>query len=296
MRGSETLVLSREAWPHLERGDYRQVLAATYPTVIKVKADPARATDEDWRVVALYAIATAYTGDPARAVDIATAAYRRLLELQGPYGEATMSAQRAVTVAYLAADNLYAALSSAEQVHTLYVRTQGEHAAVTLDAAADLATCLHRTTHCTDGSRLMQSTVDAYVRGHGHDATSIGMMARLGAMLRDCGQFDHAHHLLGQARRFAQTLLPRGDELVTAITKLARAGADPAHTYTPGPSSTARRRSRNGSRRCATRSRPSTRRSNRPATRSIIGPRTPARSRRPRPCTDHGADEGRRRQ
>jgi MinD-like ATPase involved in chromosome partitioning or flagellar assembly len=232
VRGSETLVLPRDTLPNLHRGDYQQVLATTYATVVKVDADPAQATDEDWQVVAVYAIATAYTGEPTRAVDIATAAYRHLLESRGPYGESTMAAQRALAVAQLAAHDVHAALRNAAQAHALYVGTHGEHAAVTLDAAADLATCLHRSARCTEGVRLMQSTVDQYVSGHGHDPTSIGMLARLGAMMRDCGQFDRAHHLLGQARHLARTLLPPGDGLLTAITRLSRAGADASHACT----------------------------------------------------------------
>src|SRR6185503_2760710 len=48
-RGSETLVLPRDTLPNLHRGEYRRVVASTYATVVRVDADPAAATDEDWQ-------------------------------------------------------------------------------------------------------------------------------------------------------------------------------------------------------------------------------------------------------
>jgi ATPases involved in chromosome partitioning len=213
---------------HLDRGDHRQALAAAYPTVVRVEQDPASASSEDWQLVTMYALATAYRGDPRRAVACATAAYRALCALHGPFDEAAMSAQRALAVAQQAAGDLLGAVRTVEAVWALSERTRGTTAAQTLLAAADLAAAQHRVGRCDEALRLMESTVDTYVTRYGHDATGIRMLARLGAMIRDCGDFDRGHELLGQARRLAQ-----GDDgLMAAITALARANVDPDHHCT----------------------------------------------------------------
>ena len=213
---------------HLDRGEYRQALATAYPTVVRVEQDPASASSEDWQLVTMYALATAYRGDPRRAVACATAAYRALCALHGPFDEAAMSAQRALAVAQQAAGDLLGAVRTVEAVWALSERTRGPTAVLTLLAAADLAAAQHRAGRCDEAIRLMESTVDTYVGRYGHDATGIRMLARLGAMIRDCGDFDRGHELLGRARRLAQ-----GDDgLVGAITALARADVDPDHHCT----------------------------------------------------------------
>ncbi|MBX6748668.1 MAG: ParA family protein [Micromonosporaceae bacterium] len=213
---------------HLDRGGHRQALAAAYPTVVRVEQDPASASSEDWQLVTMYALATAYRGDPRRAVACATSAYRALCALHGPFDEAAMSAQRALAVAQQAAGDLLGAVRTAEAVWALSERTRGTTAVLTLLAAADLAAAQHRVGRCDEALRLMESTVDTYVTRYGHDATGIRMLARLGAMIRDCGDFDRGHELLGQARRLAQ-----GDDgLMAAITALARADVDPDHHCT----------------------------------------------------------------
>jgi hypothetical protein len=217
-----------EVRAHLDRGDHRRALAAAYPTVVRVEQDPASASSEDWQLVTMYALATAYRGDPQRAVACATAAYRALSALHGPFDEAAMSAQRALAVAQQAAGDLLGAVRTVEAVWALSERTRGPTAALTLLAAADLAAAQHRIGRCDEAIRLMESTVDTYVARYGHDATGIRMLARLGAMIRDCGDFDRGHELLGQARRLAQ-----GDDgLVGAITALVRADVDPDHHCT----------------------------------------------------------------
>jgi CobQ/CobB/MinD/ParA nucleotide binding domain. len=213
---------------HLDRGDHRQALAAAYPTVVRVEQDPESASSEDWQLVTMYALATAYRGDPRRAIACATAAYRALCARHGPFDEAAMSAQRALAVAQQAAGDLLGAVRTAEAVWALSERTRGKDAVATLLAAADLAAALHRVGRCDEARRLMESTVDTYVSRYGHDATGIRMQARLGAMIRDCGDFDRGHELLSQARRLAQ-----GDDgLTAAITALARANVDPDHHCT----------------------------------------------------------------
>jgi hypothetical protein len=103
----------------------------------------------------------------------------------------------------------------------------GEH---TLAARADLATVLHARGECTEARTLLarawQDHRKAY--GVGHPA-GIKMLARLGAMARDCGDVDTARRLLGHAGTLSRAHLPPGHPMAAQVDALAVAPAAVGH-------------------------------------------------------------------
>ncbi|MBM0204151.1 tetratricopeptide repeat protein, partial [Micromonospora sp. STR1s_5] len=105
-----------------------------------------------------------------------------------------------------------------------------------LAAHADLATVEYARGQCTVARDRLQDAWELHreVYGDGHPS-GIKMLARLGAMQRDCGQFAEAHDNLALARELCRQHLPADDPLATQVAALARAAASPDHACADNP-------------------------------------------------------------
>jgi hypothetical protein len=99
---------------------------------------------------------------------------------------------------------------------------------------ADHAAALHRVSRCAAARTQLADCCGAHLAIFGPgDRDGIKMLARLGAMTRDCQDFDGAHVQFTEARARCRAYLADDDPLTANVTRLARADADPDHECEP---------------------------------------------------------------
>ncbi|MCX4473613.1 tetratricopeptide repeat protein [Micromonospora sp. NBC_01655] len=105
-----------------------------------------------------------------------------------------------------------------------------------LAAHADLATVEYARGQCEVARERLQDAWELHreVYGDGHPS-GIKMLARLGAMQRDCGEFAEAHDHLALARELCRQHLAPDDPLAVQVAGLARAAANPDHVCARTP-------------------------------------------------------------
>ncbi|MEE6258946.1 tetratricopeptide repeat protein [Plantactinospora sonchi] len=169
-------------------------------------------------------------GDPTAARTWAMLAYSATARLYGPTDQRTVA-----TAATLAA--VLHRLGSHAPAADLYrdviielTATDGPESLRVLAAHADLATVEYAQGECPVARSRLQDAWELHreVYGDGHPA-GIRMLARLGAMERDCGLHASAHERLALARELCRQHLPATHPLAAQIGALAAAGADPDH-------------------------------------------------------------------
>ncbi|ASW57571.1 hypothetical protein CIK06_09880 [Plantactinospora sp. KBS50] len=99
-----------------------------------------------------------------------------------------------------------------------------------LAAHADLATVEFALGRCELARNRLTDAWELHreVYGEAHPS-GIKMLARLGAMERDCGRFTEAHDHLARARELCRRHLPANDPLAQQVAALARAAANAEH-------------------------------------------------------------------
>lgn len=121
----------------------------------------------------------------------------------------------------------------ADLAHRLPAYLGPDHRQV-FNGTADYAAALHRVSHCAVARTLLADCCRAHVAIFGpEDRDGIKMLARLGAMTRDCQDFDGAHAQFTEARARCRAYLADDDPLTANVTRLARADADPGHECEP---------------------------------------------------------------
>ncbi|PZG10256.1 tetratricopeptide repeat protein [Micromonospora craterilacus] len=116
----------------------------------------------------------------------------------------------------------------------------GAEAHSVLAAHADLATVEYARGQCDVARQRLQNTwaLHRKVYGDGHPS-GIKMLAKLGAMERDCGRWAEAHEHLTLAKQLCRRHLPNDNPLTTQVTGLAQAIGDLEHVC-GGPTSPSR--------------------------------------------------------
>lgn len=98
------------------------------------------------------------------------------------------------------------------EIHADLEGAQSERA---LAARADLATVEHARGQCVTARLRLANVVAEHQHAHGvAHPVGVRMLARLAGMWRDCGDFDHAHFLLAEARANAAGLSAEIHELL----------------------------------------------------------------------------------
>ncbi|MFJ8582826.1 tetratricopeptide repeat protein [Micromonospora sp. NPDC093277] len=198
---------------------------------------PANASPELAEAAGLQARVLVALGEPHTARGWAAFAYAASTRLYGRSDERTVtSAATLAAVLHRVGADARAARLYSEVIIELTARDGPESQRV-LAAHADLATVEYARGQCDVARDRLQDTWELHreVYGDGHPS-GIKMLAKLGAMERDCGRYTESHEHLTLAEELCRLHLPADDPLAAQVAGLARAAADPDHACaTPEP-------------------------------------------------------------
>jgi hypothetical protein len=192
--------------------------------------DPQRASPDLATAAALHARVLIALGDPHAARLWAAFAHAAEERLHGPQDERTISAA-ATHAAVLQRVGNYG--RSAQLYHDLVgnlTTLDGPDAPRVLAAEADLATAEHAAGHCTAARARLTAAWRRHRQVYGDDTPSgIKMLARLGAMERECGRVNESREHLALAQELCARYLPADHPLAKQAAALAVAPASGRH-------------------------------------------------------------------
>ena len=205
----------------------REVLAGA---LTPVDADPRRASPDLANAAGLLARILIALGDPHAARLWAGFAHAAEDRLHGPRDERTVGA------AALHAAVLHRAGSYGRATH-LYrdlvaqlTALDGRDSARVLAAEADLATAEHAAGECDAARGRLADAWSRHRRAFGEaEPSGIKMLARLGAMERECGRTAESHEHLALAEDLCARYLPADHPLAGQVGVLARAPRSGKH-------------------------------------------------------------------
>lgn len=200
---------------------------------------PARASAELAAAAGLQARIQIALGEPHAARGWAAFAYSAATRLYGPSDPRTVAAAATLAAvlhrvgSHARAGRLY------REVIIELTATDGPESLRVLAAHADLATVEYARGECQVARDRLQDAWELHreVYGDGHPA-GIKMLARLGAMQRDCGQLTEGYENLALARELCRQYLPADHQLCAQVAALADAPPDPAHSCGDRPVTT----------------------------------------------------------
>ena len=169
-------------------------------------------------------------GEPHSARGWAAFAYAATTRLYGRSDQRTVAAAATLAAVLHRVGSHARAARLYQDVIIELTAQDGPESLRVLAAHADLATVEYARGQCAVARDRLQDAWELHreVYGDGHPS-GIKMLARLGAMQRDCGQFAEAHDNLALARELCRQHLPADDPLAAQVAALARAAANPDH-------------------------------------------------------------------
>jgi hypothetical protein len=216
--------LTAQAQTLTSAGDLVGARAVLDDVLRTADADPRRATADLAVAAALHARVLIALGDPESARLWAAFAHSAEERLHGPRDERTIAAAAThAAVLHLIGQHGRAALVYHDLVGEL-ARVDGPDAPRVLAAEADLATAEHAAGHCgTARARLARAW--RHHRDVYGDAAPAGikMLARLGAMDRECGRDQESREHLALAQELSSRYLPADHPLARQAAALAAA-------------------------------------------------------------------------
>ncbi|MDM4718228.1 tetratricopeptide repeat protein [Micromonospora sp. WMMA1363] len=194
---------------------------------------PANATPELAEAASLQARVLVALGDPQAARGWAAYAYAATTRLHGRSDERTVAAAAALAAVLHRVGSWSRAARLYQMVILELTALDGPESRRVLAAHADLATVEYARGQCQVARDRLADAWELHreVYGDGYPS-GIKMLARLGAMRRDCGRFAEAHDDLALAEELCHRHLPPDDPLTGQVTALTRAAASPDHTCT----------------------------------------------------------------
>ncbi|MFR9779836.1 tetratricopeptide repeat protein [Micromonospora sp. MS34] len=201
---------------------------------------PANASPELADAAGLQARVLVALGEPHTARGWAAFAYAAATRLYGRSDDRTVTAAATLAaVLHRVGSDARAARLYSDIIIELTARDGPESRRV-LAAHADLATVEYARGQCAVARDRLQDAWELHreVYGDGHPS-GIKMLAKLGAMERDCGRYADSHEHLALAEELCSLHLAADDPLATQVATLARAAADPDHVCA-GPEPPAR--------------------------------------------------------
>ncbi|HEU4346510.1 MAG TPA: fibronectin type III domain-containing protein, partial [Actinoplanes sp.] len=206
----------------------RKVLA---PVLEPSDTDPQHASPDLAVAAALHARILIALGEPHAARIWAGYAHAAEEHLHGPHDERTINAA-ATHAAVLARIGNHG--QAAQLYHDLVLELtalDGRESQRVLAAEADLATAEHAAGQCTAARSRLAEVWARHRRVYGDPAPAgIKMLARLGAMDRECGRHTESRKHLDLAQELCARHLPGDHPLAAQIAKLAAAPASGRHT------------------------------------------------------------------
>jgi hypothetical protein len=205
----------------------RNVLA---PALDPVDADPQHASPDLALAAALHARILIALGDPHAARTWAGFAHAAEEKLHGPHDERTIAAAATHAAVLARVGNHGRATQLYHDLVLELTARDGRESQRVLAAEADLATAEHATGHCTAARARLAEAGARHRRVYG-DATPAGikMLARLGAMERECGRHAESDQHLSAAQELCARYLPDGHPLAAQTARLAAAPATGRH-------------------------------------------------------------------
>ncbi|MEQ4303068.1 tetratricopeptide repeat protein [Plantactinospora sp. B6F1] len=206
------------------------------PPLDAVDPSPGHASVELAEAAGLQARILVALGDPHAAQGWAMFAHSAATRLYGAADQRTVAtAATLAAVLHRVGSHVRAARLYRDVIIEL-TATDGPESLRVLAAHADLATVEYAQGECTLARNRLEDAWELHreVYGDGHPG-GIRMLARLGAMQRDCGLFTRAHEHLALARELCREHLPADHPLATQVAALARAAADPDHVCADPP-------------------------------------------------------------
>ncbi|MFG2055253.1 tetratricopeptide repeat protein [Micromonospora sp. NPDC048930] len=191
---------------------------------------PANASPELADAAGLQARVLVALGEPHSARGWAAFAYAAATRLYGRSDERTVTAAATLAaVLHRVGSDARAARLYSDVIIELTARDGPESQRV-LAAHADLATVEYARGQCDIARDRLQDAWELHreVYGDGHPS-GIKMLAKLGAMERDCGRYAESHEHLALAEELCAQHLAADDPLAAQVATLARAAADPDH-------------------------------------------------------------------
>ncbi|MGC5030699.1 tetratricopeptide repeat protein [Micromonospora sp. DT229] len=197
---------------------------------------PANATPELAEAAGLHARVLVALGEPHSARGWAAFAYAASTALHGRSDPRTVAAAATLAAVLHRVGSWSRAARLYQDVIIELTATDGPEALRVLAAHADLATVEYARGQCQVARDRLQDAWELHreVYGDGHPS-GIKMLARLGAMQRDCGQFTEAHDNLALARELSRQHLAPDDPLTAQVAALSRAAANPDHVCADNP-------------------------------------------------------------
>ncbi|OZV80863.1 hypothetical protein CA850_11880 [Micromonospora echinospora] len=191
---------------------------------------PANASPELAEAAGLQARVLVTLGEPHSARGWAAFAYAAMTRLYGTSDQRTVAAAATLAAVLHRVGSYARAARLYQEVIIELTALDGPESLRVLAAHADLATVEYARGECTVARERLQDAWELHreVYGDGH-VSGIKMLARLGAMQRDCGQFADAHDNLALARELCRQHLDPDDPLAAQVAALARAAANPDH-------------------------------------------------------------------
>ncbi|MEU7925331.1 tetratricopeptide repeat protein [Micromonospora sp. NPDC049801] len=191
---------------------------------------PANATPELAEAASLQARVLVALGEPHSARGWAAFAYAATTRLHGRSDPRTVAAAATLAAVLHRVGSHSRAARLYQDVIIELTAQDGPESLRVLAAHADLATVEYARGQCTVARDRLQDAWELHreVYGDGHPS-GIKMLARLGSMQRDCGQFAEAHDNLALARELCRQHLSTDDPLALQVAALARAAANPDH-------------------------------------------------------------------
>ncbi|GIF50576.1 tetratricopeptide repeat protein [Asanoa ferruginea] len=222
--------LTTRAQDRIHAGDLagaEELLGAALATA---DPSPATATDELALAAALQGKVLLALGEAHAARGWASYAYSATTRLYGAHDPRTTDT--ATTLAAVL-HRVGAHERAARLYHDVILElsaAEGPESARVLAAHADLATVEYARGDCATARTRLEDAWELHreVYGDGHPA-GIRMLAKLGAMERDCGRVADSHAHLALAQELGRTHLPPDHPLIAQVAALSRAAPNPDH-------------------------------------------------------------------
>ncbi len=224
--------------PDALRSATAMVVAGELPAALEVLRSalsgvaPDRAAPDPGLVDAgrLYAAVLACLGETYSAAPWSAYAHAAARTLEDPSGPLPLRADVVHAFVLRATGYLPASLTLYRDLVTRIQARYGPYARPALAGQADLAVALHAAGECVPARRAMHRAYFTHRDTFGPaDEVGIRMLARLGAMTRDCGDFEKAHQYFDTAKALCARHLPEGHPLVATVTAAARGATDSGH-------------------------------------------------------------------
>jgi hypothetical protein len=219
----------QRARSHVEAGDLAAAQELLSELLTALPPDPRHARPAEADAVALQTGVLLSLGEPYAARGWAAYGHNVFRRLYGERDSRTLHTLGLLAAVLTRVGAHGRAAQHYQRLIEVFSGLEGPRSDRALAARADLATVEHARGQCTTARMRLANAIAQHQAAHGTShAVGIRMLARLAGMWRDCGDFDHAHALLAEARSYA---MPAGfgSEIHDLLLAASRAPADERH-------------------------------------------------------------------